>query len=107
MPKNEISREIFEHLVKLAALELGEEEAQYLFIELNNQLSSIHELEAINIDENIPLASHGVPYTTDTSPPNRSDIWTACDEADAIIDQAPMTKERYIIVPNIPHTTLE
>ena len=105
--KQEISRETFDHLVELAALELGEEESEYLHTQLNNQLSSIHVLEAIEIPENVPAASHGVPYTTDSSPALRSDEWEACPDSDAIIEQSPVVVDRYIIVPDIPHTTLE
>jgi aspartyl-tRNA(Asn)/glutamyl-tRNA(Gln) amidotransferase subunit C len=109
MPKNkqEISRETFDHLVGLAALELGEEESKYLLAELNNQLSAIRELEAIKVGEEVPLASHGVQYRGENSPPLRDDLWTAFEDADAIIGQAPAAKDRFIIVPDIPHTTLE
>jgi len=43
----EITREIFDYLVDLAALEMDDEEAVYLRNELNNQLDAIRELEAI------------------------------------------------------------
>jgi len=109
MPKNkhEISRETFDHLVRLAALKLGEEESKYLLTELNKQLSAIRELEAIEVGKEIPPASHGVEYRGDNSPPLRDDLWTACEDADAIIGQAPSAEDRFIIVPEIPHTTLE
>jgi aspartyl-tRNA(Asn)/glutamyl-tRNA(Gln) amidotransferase subunit C len=105
--KQEISRETFDHLVELAALELGQEESEYLHTQLNNQLSSVHILEAIEIPEDVPPASHGVPYTEQSSPALRSDIWEACPDSDAILEQAPAVDDRYIIVPDIPHTTLE
>ncbi|MCD6355932.1 MAG: hypothetical protein J7L66_01495 [Anaerolineaceae bacterium] len=105
--KQEISREIFDHLVELAALELGKNESEYLLSELNNQLSVIQELKAIDVNADIPLASHGVSYNEENSPPLRDDLWTVCEDADAIIGQAPEVKERFIIVPDIPHTTLE
>jgi len=103
----EISRETFEHLVELAALELGKDEAKYLLTELNNQLSAIKELEAIDIGKDVLPAMHGVSYTTESSLPLREDEWIACEDADAIIEQAPKVEDRYIIVPDIPHTTLE
>ena len=56
MPE-EITREIFDHLVDLAALEMDEEEADYLRKELNNQLNAIHELEAIEFDPSTPVTS--------------------------------------------------
>jgi len=105
--KQDISRETFDHLVALAALELSEDEAQYLIAELNKQLSSIKELEAIEIGEDVTPAMHGVPYTKESSPLLRKDDWVACKDADAIIAQSPEVDDRYIIVPDIPHTTLE
>jgi len=105
--KQEISRETFNHLVELAALELGENESDYLLTELNKQLSAIRELEAIDVDKGVPPASHGVPYTPDSSPQLRKDDWIACEDADAIIEQSPVVEDRFIIVPDIPHTTLE
>ena len=105
--KQEISRETFDHLVELAALELGKNESDYLLTELNNQISAIHELEAIEITEDVPPASHGVSYTPENSPPLRKDDWDACEDADAIIDQSPVVDDGFVIVPDIPHTTLE
>ena len=105
--KQEISRETFDHLVELAALELGEDESDYLLAELNNQISVIHELEAINIGEDVPPAMHGVPYTPESSPPLRKDNWDACENADAIMEQVPVVDDGFIIVPDIPHITLE
>ena len=105
--KQEISRETFDHLVELAALELGEDEADYLLTELNNQISAIHELEAIEITEDVPPALHGVPCTPESSPPLRKDNWDACEDAEAIIEQSPIVDDGFVIVPDIPHTTLE
>ena len=47
---------------------LSPEEAEYLRRQLNNQLKAIHELEAIPLDESLPVTSHGVPYTAAISP---------------------------------------
>jgi len=105
--KQEITQETFDHLVELAALELNDEEASYLLAELNNQLSAVRELASIELPADIPAASHGVPYTEENSPPLRNDYISGCEDADAIIEQAPETKNRYIIVPDIPHTSLE
>lgn len=105
--QEDISPEIFEHLVKLAALELDEEQAAYLRGELNSQLSAIRELEAIELEDDLPLASHGVPYDDDSSPELRSDNWEACRQVNHITDQAPKFEDGYIVVPDIPHTTLE
>ncbi len=101
-----ITPPIFDHLVELAALELGPDEAAYLRGELNHQLEAIRELEAIQVDPTTPITSHGVDYTPEISPPPRPDVARLCDEADEILAQAPETDGRYIVVPDIPHTDL-
>jgi aspartyl-tRNA(Asn)/glutamyl-tRNA(Gln) amidotransferase subunit C len=104
---NIISKETFDHLVDLAALQLDETEAEYLRQQLNNQLNAIHELEAIPLDEDVLITSHGVPYTLQTSPKPRKDVWAAYPNPEEILRQAPEATEEYFIVPEIPHTDLE
>jgi aspartyl-tRNA(Asn)/glutamyl-tRNA(Gln) amidotransferase subunit C len=101
-----ITKEIFDHLVDLAALELDDEEAKYLRSELNNQLQAIYELEAILVDEEIDITSHGVPYTEPIRPELREDVIDPCKEADEILAQAPEVQDRYIVVPDIPSEEL-
>lgn len=103
----EITPEVFEHMVRLAALELDSQQAGYLRRELNHQLNAIHELEAIPLDPDTPLTSHGVPYTPEITPDIRADEWQPYPEPDDILAQAPETEERYIVVPEIKHTELE
>jgi aspartyl-tRNA(Asn)/glutamyl-tRNA(Gln) amidotransferase subunit C len=103
----EITVEIFNHLVQLAALELSPEDGEYLREQLNNQLKAVHELEAIPVDAQTPVASHGVPYTPAITPPTRKDEWTPYPDPSDILAQAPEIDEGYIVVPEIPHTDLE
>ncbi len=102
-----IDRSTFDHLVHLAALELSPEQAEYLLRELNNQLKAIRELEAIPLDADLPVTLHGVPYTSSISPTLRSDDWQPFDRPQDILAQAPQAEDGYLIVPDIPHTTLE
>ena len=102
-----ISPELFAHLVDLAALQLEPGEAEYIRKQLNNQLKAIHELEAIPLDESLPLTAHGVPYTAASSQAPREDDWAACPNPEEILAQAPHMHDGYIIVPDIPHTKLE
>jgi aspartyl/glutamyl-tRNA(Asn/Gln) amidotransferase C subunit len=102
-----ISKELFQHLVQLAALDLSPQEAEYLRRELNNQLKAIDELEAIPLDDSIPITSHGVPYTPQITPAARTDEWIACPNPEDIIDQAPQAEDGYVIVPDIPHTDID
>ena len=102
-----INQETFAHLVELAALRLTPEEAEYLRRQLNNQLNAIDVLQAIPLDEDVAITSHGVPYTEATSPAPRPDVWQPYPDPQAILDQAPQVEDGYIIVPEIPHTDLE
>jgi aspartyl/glutamyl-tRNA(Asn/Gln) amidotransferase C subunit len=102
-----ITPEIFRYLVELAALELDPKEAEYLRRQLNGQLKAVAELESIEIDPQTPATSHGVPYPPEIRPPLRSDDVRPAHEADDILAQAPQTEDRYIVVPDIPHTELE
>jgi len=102
-----ITQETFAHLVDLAALELDAAEAEYLRQQLNNQLNAIHELEAIPLEGDVPITSHGVPYTAAISPAPRSDTWIPYPHPEDILEQAPQAEDGYIIVPEIPHTNLE
>jgi aspartyl-tRNA(Asn)/glutamyl-tRNA(Gln) amidotransferase subunit C len=102
-----ITREIFQHLVSLASLELDEVEAEYLRRELNQQLQAIRDLESIDLATDLPITSHGVPYSTETRPELRRDQAAPSDKADAILEQAPEVEERFIVVPDFPHTELE
>lgn len=107
MMNDEISPELFEHLVDLAAFAFDPAEAEYLRRELNHQLQAIHQLEAVPLDEAIPPASHGVPYTPETKPSLRTDDWKPYENPDEILAQAPRVEDRYLIVPDIPHTELD
>ena len=102
-----ITEKIFNHLVELAAFELDDEQASYLRQELNSQLKAIRELEAIEIADDVPITSHGVPYAPAISLPLRDDTIEPCKEASEIVNQAPEIEDRYIIVPDIPHEELE
>jgi aspartyl-tRNA(Asn)/glutamyl-tRNA(Gln) amidotransferase subunit C len=103
----QITPEIFDHLVDLAALELSADQAEYLRKQLNNQLKAIRELEAIPVDGNLPISLHGVPYDVAESPTPREDKWHPYPDAKAILSQAPQLEDDYIVVPDIPHTTLK
>lgn len=103
---DEITPELFRHLVELAALELDEKESEYLRGQLNHQLKAIHELEMIPLDASTPAASHGVPYTPVTSPALRPDTWSPYPNPAALLEGAPETDAGYIIVPEIPTQNL-
>jgi aspartyl-tRNA(Asn)/glutamyl-tRNA(Gln) amidotransferase subunit C len=103
----EISVEVFDHLVLLAALELDLEESEYLRGQLNNQLKAIHQLERIDVDSAHKITSHGVSYPPTIKPPLRNDIPQASSDPQSIIAQAPDVEDGYIVVPDIPHIDLD
>lgn len=105
---DEITPELFERLVELAALELGPDESEYLRAQLNSQLKAIHELARILMEAGVPPAAHGVTYTPALRPALRADQ-PARDPALAarILAQAPEAEEGYFVVPEIPHTDLD
>ena len=103
----EITPEIFNHLVTLAALELDEKQAADLRRELNQQLKAIHELEAIPLEDDLKITTHGITYNQSTSPALREDTWLPHPNPDEILSQAPQVDDHYIIVPDIPHEKLD
>ncbi len=103
----EITPELFEHLVALAAFAFDPEEAEYLRRELNNQLKAIHQLEAVPLDSDVPLAAHGITFTPQISADLREDEWAPYEQPEDILAQAPQVEDGYIVVPDIPSTKLE
>jgi aspartyl-tRNA(Asn)/glutamyl-tRNA(Gln) amidotransferase subunit C len=104
---DEITPELFAHLVNLASLDLEANQAEYLRSQLNSQLKAIHELEAIPLGDDVKATIHGVPFPVEISPELRQDIWQPFSDPLQILSQAPQFEDGYIIVPEIPHTTLE
>lgn len=102
-----ITREVFDHLVNLAALQLDEDQAEYLRKQLNNQLKAINELAAIPIDPDVPINLHGVPFEEEESAKPREDVWHKYPDPAGILKQAPNVEDGYIVVPDIPHTELK
>lgn len=102
-----IDRETFSHLVKLAALEMDEEKSEYVRRELNNQLKAISELEAIPVDPNIKPTIHGVVFSEEISQSLREDVHQPFKGRERLISLFPQSRDGYIVVPDIPHTTLE
>lgn len=104
---DEISPELFAHLVDLAALELTADEGDYLRRQLNNQLKAIKELVSIPLDSEMVVAPHGIAYSPEISSKNRKDEWNAYPDPELLLKQAPEIEDGYIIVPEIPHKDLD
>jgi aspartyl-tRNA(Asn)/glutamyl-tRNA(Gln) amidotransferase subunit C len=104
---DQISIEVFNHLVDLAAMELTPEQATYLHQQLNNQLKAIQELVSIPIDPGLEANLHGVPYEEGKSAPLREDVGKPYPDTTGILGQVPFMEDGYILVPDIPHTALK
>jgi aspartyl/glutamyl-tRNA(Asn/Gln) amidotransferase C subunit len=102
-----INPEVFEHLVKLASLQLDLVEADYLRRELNHQLKAIQELAAIPLPDGINVTVHGIPYPVNSIGDLRDDVPQPFPHAREILNQAPHLENDQFAVPEIPHTTLE
>lgn len=103
---DEITPELFDHLVELAALKLTPEEGEYLRKQLNGQLKAIHELEHIPLSDEVPPAAHGVTYSAGIRPHLRADVAQRSPYAETILKQAPDADDGYFVVPDIPSTEL-
>ena len=106
-PEKNISRETFDHLVDLAEFKLEEPEAAYLLKEMNAQLGAIDQLAAIDLDEDVQPAARGVSYPKERRQGLREDEPETFGDPESIHRQAPETQDGYVVVPDIPHTTLE
>jgi len=104
MLPEKITREMFDKLVSLAALELDEEESEYLRTELNHQLAAVKELSEIPIDEDVQPSLHGIECQGN---PPRPDEWQPFPDPDAILALAPEREGRYIVVPEIAQLSEE
>jgi len=104
MLPEKITREMFDKLVTLAALELDKEESEYLRTELNHQLAAVKELSEIPIDEDIQPSLHGLECQGN---PPRPDEWQPFPDPDAILALAPEREGRYFVVPEIAQLSEE
>ena len=104
MLPEKITREMFDKLVSLAALELDEEESEYLRTELNHQLAAVKELSEIPIDEDVQPSLHGIECQGN---PPRPDEWQPFPDPDAILALAPEREGRYFMVPEIAQLSEE
>ena len=102
-----IDPETFAHLVELASFEFESDQADYLQLQLNNQLKTIQELEAVPIDENITVEIHGIPCPQSLSQPLREDTSSAFPDRDVLVGLFPRFEDEYVIVPDIPHQELD
>ncbi len=98
-----IDKRTFASLMATGGIELSKSEAENLRRELNRQMSVIRQLEAIPLDDDIHPVIHGNPYPEVIRCGLREDIPCPFENSPAIIAQAPVSRDGFIISPDIPH----
>ena len=102
-----VSRTLFQELAKTGALNISPEEGEMLRTELNEQLEVIRQLESIPLEETLPPVVHGNPYPSEIRCELREDEWKPFADPAEIIAQAPLSREGYIVSPDVVHIKLE
>ena len=101
-----VDRKLFDELAKTGALKISPEEAEPLLNELNEQLSVIHQLEAIPLEDAIRPVIHGNPYPPEIRCELREDEWKPFPSPAEIIAQAPVSREGCVVSPDVVHLRL-
>ncbi len=105
--KEIISRELFEELAQTGEIRFSPEEAEIIRDEMNRQMDIIRQLEAIPLEDDISPVIHGNPYPASVRCPLRADDWIPFSCPDEIIKQVPLSRERYIVSPDVFHQKLQ
>ena len=100
--EEEITEEIFSLLVRTGAIDLFEDEAEDLRMEMNRQMRVIRRLETIPLEDLQPVI-HGNPYPEEIRCELRPDEWKPFDNTRGILDQIPLSRENMIVSPDVPH----
>ena len=98
-----IDKEIFNELVRTGRIGMDPEEAESLRFEMNRQMDVIRQLEAIPLDKEVQPVIHGNPYPKAIRCELREDIVKPFANSNAIIDEAPLSRDGYIISPDVAH----
>ncbi len=98
-----IDKKTFAELAAAGGIELTAGEAEDLRCEMNRQMNVIRQLEAIPLDDEIRPVVQGNPYPADIRCALREDIPCPFDRSAEIIAQAPLSRDGFIISPDVPH----
>ena len=98
-----IGKELFDELARTGGLSLSAEESRDLRDEMNRQMEIIRRLEAIPLDAHLKPVIHGNPYPQDIRCGLREDDQIPFPDPADIIGQAPLSREGYIVSPDVPH----
>lgn len=98
-----IDKETFNELVRTGRIGLDPEEAESLRLQMNRQMDIIRQLEAIPLEETVRPVIHGNPYPKAIRCELREDIVRPFDDVSAIINAVPLSRDGYIISPDVNH----
>ena len=101
-----VCRTLFQELAKWGALNIPPEEGERLRAGLNEQLEMIEQLEAIPLDGELSPVIHGNPYPSAVRCELREDVWSPFAAPTEIVAQAPLSREGYIVSPDVAHVKL-
>ena len=103
MTESVITKADFAALTRTAAINLSDEEAEQLRMEMNRQMGIIRQLESIPLEEGLAPVIHGNPYPEEIRCELRVDEIHPFDNAARILTQAPRSKDGYFVSPDVPH----
>ena len=98
-----IDKEIFNELIRIGRIGMDPEEAESLRFEMNRQMDVIRQLEAIPLDKEVRPVIHGNPYPKAIRCELREDIVKPFEDASTIIHEAPLSRDRFIVSPDVAH----
>ncbi len=101
--REEISKKLFNELVLTGRIGLDPEEAESLRHEMNQQMNVIRQLESIPLEETVPPVIHGNPYPKAIRCELREDVVKPFPDAAAIISAAPLSRDGFIVSPDVAH----
>ena len=102
-----IDKDLFDELAQTGALKLDPEESETLRTELNKEFALIRQLETVPLGESICPVVHGKQFPAHIRCELREDEWIPFADAAGIIAQAPLSRDGFIVSPEIVHLKLD
>lgn len=98
-----IDAKTFAELAAVGALDLTAGESELLRREMNRQMSVISQLDVVPLNDDLQPVVHGNPYPSEIRCGLREDIPQPFENSAGIIAQAPVTRDGFIVSPDVPH----
>jgi len=98
-----IGKKVFDELARTGGISLTPEESEDLRSEMNRQMNIIRQLEAIPLDDRLSPVVRGNPYPLNVRCGLRKDEWAPFADPSDIVNQAPVSRDGFIVSPDVPH----